>query len=506
MSHLTRRGLVAASAALALARADAVLGLEIDRRAGLDPFALGVASGDPSLDGFVLWTRLSADGAPLDAPSVPVSYEVAEDAAFARIVRKGRRAASPSLAHAVHVEIAGLRPGRPYWYRFHALGAVSPVGRTATAPRQASRARIAATSCQHFELGWFTAYRDLVAAAPDLVVQLGDYIYENSYAQFPKVRAFDGPEPTDLEGYRRRHALYKSDPDLREAHRLLPWAVTWDDHEVENDYADLANLKALEEPVFARRRQAAYQAYFEHMPVRPSLWARPDAPRLYRRLAWGDLVGLPILDGRQYRSAQACNAPRQAGNRPRRDCVELDAPDRTMLGAAQETWLADGLKRETARWTLLAQQTPIAPIQTPEGVMSDQWDGYPAARRRLIGALTQPAVRNPVTLGGDIHAFLVADLHATPERPETPVVATELVTTCLAASHAPRARYGEARARNPHLRFADIERSGYLLLDAQPDRLEIDLRAVSDQADPNGKTASLARFVVEDRRPGVQSA
>ncbi|MDG2529916.1 alkaline phosphatase D family protein [Caulobacter endophyticus] len=504
MSRLTRRGLVAASAALALARADAVLGLEMDRRAGLDPFALGVASGDPGLDGFVLWTRLSDHGAPLDAPSVPVTYEVAEDEAFARIVRRGRRAASPGLAHAVHVEISGLRPGRPYWYRFQALGAVSPVGRTVTAPRRAQRARIAVASCQHFELGWFTAYRDLVAAEPDLVVQLGDYIYENSYAQFPKVRTFDGPEPVDLAGYRRRHALYKSDRDLREAHRATPWAVTWDDHEVENDYADLANLKALEPSVFARRRAAAYQAYFEHMPVRPSLWARPDGPRLHRRLAWGDLVGLPILDGRQRRSIQACNAPRQAGNRPRRDCAELEAPGRTMLGAAQEAWLADGLKRETARWTLLAQQTPVAPIATPEGVMSDQWDGYPVARRRLIDGLTQPAVRNAVILSGDVHAFIVADLHARPERPETPVVATELVTTCLAASHAPRARYGQAQARNPHLKFADIERSGYLLLDVRPDRLEADLRAVSDQGDPDGKTASLARFAVEDGQPGAR--
>jgi alkaline phosphatase D len=465
---------------------------------------MGVASGDPSTDGFVLWTRLSAGGAPLDAPAVPVGYEVAEDEAFRRIVRRGRRAATPVLGHSVHVELSGLRPGRPYWYRFHALGAVSPVGRTATAPEHAERARIAVSSCQHFELGWFSAYRDMVAAQPDLIVQLGDYIYENSYAQFPKVRRFDAPEPMDLDGYRRRHAIYKSDPDLREAHRLAPWVVTWDDHEVENDYADLANLKGLDPAVFARRRAAAYQAYFEHLPVRPSLWARPDRPRLYRRLAWGDLVSLPVLDGRQYRSPQACNPPRQSGNRPRRDCPALTAPARTMLGAAQEVWLDRTLQAERGRWTLLAQQTVLAPIETPEGVMSDQWDGYAAARNRLIQGLIRPSVRNAVVLSGDIHAWMVNDLNN--DRPEGPPMATEIVTTCLAASHAPSGRYGQVRAQNAHVRFADIERSGYTLIEVGPERLDIDFRAVADQTRHGSRVASLARFVVEDGRPGAKAA
>jgi len=502
MSLLTRRAVMTASTSLFLARATAAQGLEVRRTTPAEPFAMGVASGDPSTDGFVLWTRLSAGGARLHAPSVPVAYEIAEDEAFRRIVRRGRRAATPALGHSLHVEVSGLRPGRTYWYRFHALGAVSPVGRTTTAPEHAGRARIAVSSCQHFELGWFTAYRDMVAAQPDLIVQLGDYIYENSYAQFPKVRAFDAPEPVDLDGYRRRHAIYKSDPDLREAHRLAPWIVTWDDHEVENDYADLANLKALDPAVFARRRAAAYQAYFEHLPVRPSLWARPGQPRLYRRLAWGDLVSLPVLDGRQYRSPQACNPPGQSGNRPRRDCPAVAAPDRSMLGATQEAWLDETLKAERGRWTLLAQQTVVAQIETPEGVMSDQWDGYAAARDRLMHGLAGPSVRNAVVLSGDIHAFMVNDLRT--GRPDTPPVATELVTSCLAASHAPKARYGEVHALNDHVRFADIERSGYTLIEATPQKLDVDLRAVSDQADPQGVTQSLARFVIEDRRPGAQ--
>lgn len=502
MTLLSRRAVMAASTGLFFARATATQGLEMRRAAPAYPFALGVASGDPATDGFVLWTRLSAGGASLDAPAVPVTYEVAEDEVFRRIVRRGRRAASPALGHAVHVEIEGLRPGRTYWYRFHALGAVSPVGRTATAPERATRARIAVSSCQHFELGWFCAYRDMVAAQPDLIVQLGDYIYENSYAQFPKVRQFDGSEPVDLEGYRRRHAIYKSDPDLREAHRQAPWVVTWDDHEVENDYADLANLKGLDPAVFARRRAAAYQAYFEHLPVRPSLWAQPGGPRLYRRLAWGDLVSLPVLDGRQYRSAQACNPEGRSGNRPRHDCPALADPERTMLGAAQEAWLDETLKRERGRWTLLAQQTVVAPIDTPEGVMSDQWDGYVAARDRLLAGLTQPSVRNAVVLSGDIHAFMVNDLRTGAGEG---VVATELVTTCLAASHAPSSRYGQVRVRNPDVRFADIERSGYTLIEATPDALSVDLRAVSDQSDPQGIAQSLASFTIEDQRKGAQA-
>ena len=173
-----------------------------------------------------------------------------------------------------------------------------------------------------------------------------------------------------------------------------------------------------------------------------------------------------------------------------------------MLGAAQEAWLDQTLNAERGRWTLLAQQTVVAPIQTPEGVMSDQWDGYAAARDRLMLGLTRPSVRNAVVLSGDIHAWMVNDLRA--GRPDAPPVATELVTTCLAASHAPQARYGKVRALNADVRFADIERSGYTLIEATPQRLDVDLRAVADQTDPQGVAQSLARFAIEVRRPGAQ--
>lgn len=505
-SHWSRRTLIVAASGLALARTTAARGLEVGRSATTNPFALGVASGDPSQDGFVLWTRLTANGQPLDAPAVPVTYDIALDDSFRRVVRRGRAAASLALAHAVHVEVTGLEPGRPYWYRFHALGAISGVGRAVTTPVRAASARLAITSCQHFEMGWFSPYRDMVASQPDLVIQLGDYIYENSYANQPKVRSFDGPEPMDLDGYRRRHALYKSDPDLRAAHAVAPWVVTWDDHEVENDYADLANLKALDPVVFARRRAAAYQAYFEHMPVRPSLWAQPGGPRLYRHLAWGDLFSLPVLDGRQYRSNQACNPARQSGNKARAACAEIDAPDRTMLGAAQEAWLSSRLTAETRPWTLLAQQTVVARLETPEGVMTDQWDGYGPARDRLIADLRRPSVRNPVVLSGDIHSFWVNDLKADFKDAASPVVGTEIVAACLAGSRAPYARFGDAQARNPHVRYSELDHSGYALLDITPKILRVDLRASEDQTVAGSPMRSLARFVVESGQPGAKSA
>ena len=502
----SRRTLIVAASGLALARATAAHGLEVGRSAPTNPFALGVASGDPSQDGFVLWTRLTAGGQPLDAPAIPVTYEIALDETFQRIARRGRVVAAPALAHAVHVELADLKPGRPYWYRFHALGATSEVGRAVTAPVSAISARLAVTSCQHFEMGWFSPYRDMVAAQPDLIVQLGDYIYENSYANQSKVRAFDAPEPTDLEGYRRRHALYKSDPDLRAAHRVAPWVVTWDDHEVENDYADLTNLKALDPVVFARRRAAAYQAYFEHMPVRPSLWTRPGGPQLYRHLAWGDLFSLPVLDGRQYRSNQACNPARQSGNKARAACAEIDAPDRTMLGQAQETWLSSHLAAETRPWTLLAQQTVVAHLETPEGVMSDQWDGYSPARDRLMSDLRRPSVRNPVVLSGDIHSFWVNDLKADFKDLASPVVGTEIVAPCLAGSRTPHARFGDAQARNPHVRYSELDHSGYVLLEVTPRTLHVDLRASDEQTLAASPVRSMARFVVESGRPGAKNA
>lgn len=197
--------------------------LDAHARTDADPFGLGVASGDPATDGFVIGTRLvGPNAAPLQAATVAVRYDIATDPQFRAIVRRGRGGAYPERAHAVHVEIEGLPSGRPYWYRFHALGATSAIGRAVTSPVIAERLRLAVTSCQHWEQAWFGAYRNIVAAEPDLVIQLGDHIYEQSYPDLPRVRSFGSPEPRDLQGYRQRHALYKTDPDLQAAHRAAP--------------------------------------------------------------------------------------------------------------------------------------------------------------------------------------------------------------------------------------------------------------------------------------------
>ncbi|SEI66460.1 alkaline phosphatase D [Sphingobium sp. AP50] len=448
-----------------------------------DPFALGVASGDPSRDGFVLWTRLVGPGAhPLQARSIPVRYEVADDEGFRHIVRSGEIQAHPEAAHSIHLELTGLRPGRSYHYRFHALGATSPIGRTATVPGRADRLRLALTSCQHWELGWFGAYRDMLAGDPDLIVQVGDYIYETSYPDQPRVREFGAPEPRDLDGYRARYALYRTDPDLQEAHRRVPWLVTWDDHEVLNDYADLANREGLPPDIFAARRTAAYQAYFEHMPIRPSLWRSMATPRLYRGVDWGELVSLSMLDTRQFRSSPPCAAPSMARNARLDHCAERLRPDRTMLGQAQETWLAQRLTGERRPWTLLAQGVFFAPLAldgTGEAVYSDQWDGYAAGRDRLLEQLTRPNVHNPVILSGDIHSFWLNDLHGADTKQP---VATEIVTSALAAQSPPAGRFGDVRANNPHVRFNDLSHSGYVRIEIEPTRLAAQFRAVDPKS------------------------
>lgn len=471
-----RRAVLAAMAALgaqAFPRFDAFA-------ASADPFALGVASGDPAQDGFVLWTRLvGPEATPLPSRAVPVRFEIAEDESFRRIVRAGVEIAHPAAAHSIHLELGGLCPGRAYWYRFHALGATSPVGRTKTVPLNADRLRLAMTSCQHWELGWFHADRDMIAAAPDLIVQVGDYIYEQAYPDQPKVRSFGSPDPVDLEGYRARYALYRSDKDLREAHRLFPWLVTWDDHEVLNDYAALANREGLPPKLFAPRRAAAYQAYFEHMPIRPSLWRSKPTPRLFRGVDWGELASLSMLDTRQYRSDPACAAPQVARNVKLDHCQERHGDDRSMLGAAQEAWLGQRLERERRPWTLLAQGVFFAPLAldgTGETVWSDQWDGYPAARDRLTEKLGRPSVNNALVLSGDIHSFWVNDLKHGPA--SGPTVGTEIVTSALAAQSPPPGRFGDVLANNPHIRFSDVRHTGYVLMEVDRHRMSAQLRQI----------------------------
>lgn len=487
-----RRAVLGAMAALSVTPA---IPLDAVARVTTDPFALGVASGDPDHDGFVLWTRLvGPDAQPLPAAAVAVRYEIATDEGFRRIVRRGHGIAHPERAHAIHAEIVGLAPGQRYWYRFHALGATSPVGRTATIPHAADRLRLAVTSCQHWEQAHFGAYRDIVAADPDLILQLGDYIYEQSYADGAKVRDFGAPEPRDLASYRQRHALYKTDPELQAAHRACPWIVTWDDHEVLNDYAGLANREGLPPAIFAPRRAAAYQAYFEHMPIRPSLWRGRRMPRLYRAVDWADLASISVLDTRQYRSAPPCAAPDVARNVPIDGCAEVDRLDRTILGAAQEEWLSARLIGETRPWSIVAQQVFFAPLWLDAArrrTFSDQWDGYAANRSRILRSMRAPQVRNPVVLSGDVHSFWINDLTSEGSAP----IGGEIVTSALAAASPPAGRFGNVAANNPHVRFHDLKESGWTMVDIGHAAVDVTMRAIDDRTLADAPSRTIARFV-----------
>ncbi len=473
-----------------------------------DPFSLGVASGSPRPDGVVLWTRLAPrplDGGGMDPEAVEVRWEVAEDAAFARIVRRGTQLAQPQQVHAVHVEVDGLEAAREYHYRFIAGGEASPAARTRTAPapgRGDERLRLALASCQHFEQGYYVAHRHLVAEGADLVAFVGDYIYESSGGREP-VRSHATGEPHTLDEYRGRYAQYKMDRDLQASHACAPWIVTWDDHEVDNDYADDRSEDL--DPDFLARRAAAYRAYLEHMPLRPSVLSASGGMRIYDRHAWGALATLHVLDDRQYRSHEACSKPLRGGsNVVGPECSQRLDPARTMLGEAQEHWLDQGLAQSTTAWNAIVQQTLMAPAgrEGPRGPLhwTDGWDGYPAARARLLASVARHKPRNPVVLGGDVHCHYVADLHADPERPDSPVIATEFCGTSI-SSHGPRPGLVRAiAAANPHIRLADGTHRGYVVLDFDRRRCEARLRVVETVKERESPVSTLATYVVEDGR------
>jgi alkaline phosphatase D len=483
-----------------------------------DPFALGVASGCPEPESVVLWTRLAPDprsaSGGLDPLPVAVRWEVAEDDRFARVVRSGTATASPERAHAVHVEADGLRPGRWYWYRFHAgdgaQAATSPVGRTRTAPAADAAPgalRLAFASCQHWERGYYAAWRHLADEAPELVLHLGDYIYEGS-VQRGAVRQHWTPEPTTLDGYRVRLAQYRTDADLQRAHAIAPWLVTWDDHEVDNDYADDRSEDL--DPDFLARRAAAYRAYFEHMPLRGL--AAPEGPRmrLHGEWGWGTLARLFVLDCRQYRSHQACPWPGRGGSNTvdAADCAALFDEGRSMLGTAQEQWLARGLRASGARWNLLAQSTLLARFDSKPGpgerFWTDGWSGYPAAAQRLTDALATSRARNPLVIGGDVHTHYVADVKARWDDPASATVATEFCGTSITSPSMPQARIDATLPENPHIRLGDGRRRGYVVIELGEQRAQVHLRVIEDARDPATPKSTLASFVVEDGRAGAQ--
>jgi alkaline phosphatase D len=429
-----------------------------------DPFALGVTAGDPDATSVVLWTRLVGDGLP---DAVDVMWETSTDE-FATVASSGTATATAADGHSVHavVDISG-----PVTYRFQAGGFTSPAGRAAPAVAGATGLRIAAATCQHFETGLYAAHRDLTEWAPDVVVFLGDFIYEGGGRPVggQVLRSHDGPEPRDVAGYRGRYAQYLGDPQLQAARAACPWWVIWDDHEVENNYAGLVPQDPADAGGFADRRLAAYQVWWEHMPVRiPKPQPAVDTV-IYRTGHYGDLLDLVLLDGRQFRSDQACGDATLSTEPP---CAEAADPSRTMLGATQEAWTTAAFAASTATWAVLGQQTVLADLRLSNGAIlnEDQWDGYAPARDRLLAAAA-PAAGRLVVLTGDIHLAGVGRL---------PDVGTEFVTTSVSSTGNVPANLQPIIAGFPSIVDAELLHRGYIRHTVTPDTWTAEYRTVDD--------------------------
>lgn len=475
-----------------------------------NPFTLGVASGDPAEDGFVIWTRLAPQpliGGGMPDEDVEVAWQVADDEQMTHVVAKGTTAAVADWAHSVHVEVEGLKPDRWYFYRFQASGEVSPVGRARTMPPADSippSLRFGVASCQHFEAGLFTAYRHMAEENLDLVAHLGDYLYE--YAGKEKLtRKHVGSEITSLVDYRNRHAQYKTDSDLQAAHRACPWIVTWDDHEFDNNCAgEVSEEQGVPANQFLERRANAYRAYYEHMPLRrANLPSGPDM-KIYRRLPFGRLAEFHVLDTRQYRSDQPCGD----GNKPQ--CEGALSEKQTLLGDEQESWLKEGLTKSPATWNVLAQQVMMARVDRIPGetvaFSMDQWPGYEMNRRRLLRHFADQKISNPVVLGGDIHSHWANDLIADFDDYNSAVVGSEFVCTSISSGGDGKAVLPTTEGvlrENPFVKLYNSQR-GYLRCEVTPKLWTTDYRVVEVVTKPDAPRVDLATFVVEAGEAGVK--
>ncbi|MEU2262444.1 alkaline phosphatase D family protein [Streptomyces sp. NPDC019645] len=456
------------------------------------PFTLGVASGDPQTGSVLLWTRLAPE--PLAADQalpeiVEVDWVVATDPALRRVVARGTAPASATLGHSVHVPVSGLRPGTRYWYAFTALGRTSRVGRTRTAPAgHVASVRFAAANCQAFHDGFYAAHRGIAREDVDFVVHLGDYIYEHGQVggvPADHVRDHEGGEIFTVADYRRRHALYKGDRSLREAHAAHPWFLTWDDHEVVNDYSGTGGGAP-----FMKRRAAAFQAWYENMPHRDAgASALPD-PEIHRTRRWGDLLELTVLDLRSYRSAQ-------------------NLPDGTILGARQKSWLKRNIDRAPDSWHVWANSIMLSQLRGRPGgsyMFTDQWDGFLAERKEVLGHVHGSGLEDLVVITGDWHSAFVDDIRPDYDDASSPVVGTEF-TAHSVTSGAYSAEWNKANgplmgAANPHLKYFEGNRYGYDVYEVTPRRFSAHMRVIADRRDPVSPVTTLTTFHVDRGRTG----
>ncbi len=489
---LTRRGVLRG---LALAPLAASL-VGCSEESSEPSFQHGIASGDPLPDGIVLWTRVTTpDGAPAD-----VAWAVAEDASMQNVVQRGTFRTDAERDFTVKVDVRGLGAGKTYYYRFETGGVTSPVGRTKTAPTGAiERLRFAQVSCASYAHGYFHVYRAL-ATQPDLdaVLHLGDYIYEYASDAYGDFRAYEPPhEILTLADYRTRHAQYKRDPDLQAAHRQHPFITIWDDHETANDaYVDGAENHTPDEGSFADRKAAARRAYFEWMPIREQ-----DGGRIFRKLAFGDLVDLVLLDTRMW--ARTKQAGGFLGTPPAPD------PTRTLLGDEQAAWMEGQLRGSTAAWKLLGQQVMVGNIvlDKTQIVNLDQWHGYPESRARLLDFFRTSGVTNIVVLTGDIHSswaneIITSPLEAGAYDPATSKgsLALEFVTPAITSPGLPELLLGvvdQAKPLNPQVRWLDPTKRGYILLDVTRERVQGAWFHVDDVTRVDGTIAFAKAFRVD---------
>ncbi len=514
-----RRGFLTGMGAVLLhtaVSAQAFSPFDSPERLGDYPFTMGIASGEPTSDGFVLWTRLAPKplqpGGGMPQRPVLVRWQVALDEKMRKVVRRGTSLAIPQLAHSVHVEVDDLPSARWYWYQFEVGGEVSPIGRVRTAPRFGSQERaltFAFASCQNFVNGFFPAYRHMAAEDLDFVVHLGDYIYEGPGGAGVRAHLPD-TEIMSLDDYRIRHALYKSDAALQAVHAAFPWIVTWDDHETENNYAGFIPQDPADEAIFADRRARAYQAYYEHMPLRRLSFPRGPHLQLYRRLNFGGLLQVHVLDTRQYRSAEApagCTVPERVDGY----CPSALDASRTIAGQRQRDWLIDGLNRSRAQWNVLANQVPFAPNDTNadpaiRAFGGEKWDGFPFDRAQILDFIAAQRLYNTVVITGDVHQNFVRNVPPDYINLDAEPVATEFIGTSISTGgdRTLRTEYG-GDANNPHLRFTD-NHHGYVRCEVSRDQWQADYRVVPSVLAEEAPISTLASFVVEQGRAGAQQA
>lgn len=485
---------------------------------GAYPFQLGVASGDPQANSVVLWTRLAPapiDGGGMDPIPYELTWEVSDSDAFSTVLQTGTAIADPYLAHSVHVEVTGLEPAREYFYRFIVGDEVSQIGRTKTAPaagQAIDQIRFGFASCSNYEHGYFVAYRDMAAQNLDLIFHVGDYIYEYGPDEYlvrddTNLRHVTGGEIFTLENYRNRFALYRTDLDLQAAHHSAPWVVTWDDHEVENNWA--GDISENDDPVnaFLARRADAFQAYYEHMPLRPS--SMPVGPdlQLYRHLSYGDLLDITVLDTRQYRTDQPSGDGAYA-----RTPKSVD-PNTTLTGPEQERWLLQTLDQSSAVWNVIAQQVMMAETYVPvaEGeaqtYYNDSWSGYPNARGRILQHIASNNVANPVVLTGDIHTSWANDLLLDWEDTSAAPIATEYVCTSITAGGTQPSDFGAAyKDAFPYIKYFDGRHGGYSAVTLTPDLFTTEYRLVENMEDVNSAVSTIATFVTPTDKPGANPA